>query len=268
MIMDKKTTVIIVAIIFIIAALVAGFYELTIDKELEDKNNVEETTKENKKITTTTKKEENLMDGITVNYHASIKISKDDKVIYFDPFKIDVSSNDADYIFITHSHYDHYSEIDIKKVMKDGTKFIITSDLESKIINLGVSKENILVVYPNEEYNIDDLKFETIPAYNINKTYHKKSYNWVGYNLNLNGTKYYVVGDSDVTEELKNVRCDIIFIPVGGTYTMSDSEAANVVNEIKPSYVVPIHYGEVGSITNAENFVNALNADIKGVILK
>ena len=152
--------------------------------------------------------------------------------------------------------------------MKNGTKFIITSDLESKIINLGVSKENILVVYPNEEYNIDDLEFETIPAYNINKTYHKKSYNWVGYNLNLNGIKYYVVGDSDVTEELKNVKCDVIFIPVGGTYTMSDSEAASVVNEIKPSYSVPIHYGEVGSITNAENFANALNNDIKGVILK
>ncbi len=219
-------------------------------------------------VTTTKKKEKNEMDGITLNYHASIKIKKEGKVIYFDPFKIDNVSNDADYIFITHSHYDHYSEADIKKVMKDDTKFIITSDLQSKVINLGVSKENVTVVYPNENYTIDEIKFDTIPSYNTNKTYHKKSYNWVGYNINVGGVKYYVVGDSDVTDEFKSVKCDVIFVPVGGTYTMTDIEAVEAINEMKPKYAVPIHYGEAGSKENAENFVKKINQNIKGVILK
>lgn len=219
-------------------------------------------------VTTTKKKEKNEMDGITLNYHASIKIKKEGKVIYFDPFKIDNVSNDADYIFITHSHYDHYSEADIKKVMKDDTKFIITSDLKNKVINLGVSKENVTVVYPNENYTIDEIKFDTIPSYNTNKTYHKKSYNWVGYNVNVGGVKYYVVGDSDVTDEFKSVKCDVIFVPVGGTYTMTDIEAVEAINEMKPKYAVPIHYGEAGSKENAENFVKKINQNIKGVILK
>lgn len=263
--MDKKASIIIIAAIFLVAALVAVFNE----------NKIENVEKENKKTTTTKnitttkkKEEENIMDKVTVNYHASIRIEEKDKIIYFDPFKIEGNIGDADYIFITHSHYDHYSESDIKKVMKESTKFVVTSDLESKVIALGVSKDNVMVVYPNESHTIDGIKFDVVPAYNTNKSYHKKSYNWVGYNLDLDGTKYYVVGDSDVTDELKKVKCDVIFVPVGGTYTMTDSEAASIVNEMKPKYAVPIHYDEAGSKANAENFVNLLNKDIKGEMLR
>ncbi len=258
--MKKIGWILIIVIVLLVGTLI--FYNF-IGKEKE----VE--TKENKTtgVPVTEKKEENIMDNITVNYHASIRIEKNEKTIYFDPFKINSASNDADYIFITHSHYDHYSESDIKKVMKNDTKFIVTSDLESKIISLGISKDNLTVVYPNESYAVDDIKFDTIPSYNTNKTYHKKSYNWVGYNVEINGVKYYVVGDSDVTDEFKAVNCDVIFVPVGGTYTMTDSEAAKAVNEMKPKYAVPIHYGETGSKANAENFISNLNASVKGVLV-
>ena len=50
--------------------------------------------------------------------HSTIKISKD-KIIYIDPFNIMENYNDADIIFITHSHYDHFSKDDILKVKKD-----------------------------------------------------------------------------------------------------------------------------------------------------
>ena len=267
--MNKKLYVVIIAIIFLIAALVSYFNETQIEKEENEnktENNVTTTTesdKENEKD-----EEEDIMDGITLNYQSSIRIEKKGMIIYFDPFKITEAKNDADYVFITHSHYDHYSEEDIKKVMNSDTNFIVTNDLESKIKKLGVSDDKITVVYPNENHTVMDLSFEVIPAYNTDKTYHKKSYNWVGYNVDIDGIKYYVVGDSDVTDELKKVNCDVIFIPVGGTYTMTDSEASSVVNEMKPKYAVPVHYDEVGSSVNANNFTDGLNENIKGIILK
>lgn len=257
--MKKIGWVLIIVVVLLIGILITYNF-LGKEKEVETKE------KKTTGVTATQKKEENIMDKITVDYHASIRMEKNNKVIYFDPFKINSASNDADYIFITHSHYDHYSEADIKKVMKNDTKFVVTSDLESKVINLGVSKENLTVVYPNESYVVDDIKFDTIPSYNTNKTYHKKSYNWVGYNVNINGVKYYVVGDSDVTDEFKAVICDVIFVPVGGTYTMTDSEAAKAVNEMKPKYAVPIHYGETGSEANAKGFISALDENIKGIL--
>lgn len=255
---------IICVVVLILSFILLNFKKNDINDDVNDQ-------KDEKKTVSTTYseiKEENLMDGISLNYHSSIRIQKVNKVIYFDPYKIDDSLNDADYIFITHSHYDHYSSEDIKKVMNDNTKFVVTSDLETKVISLGVSSDNITIVYPNNNYTVGDLKFDVITSYNIDKSYHKKSYNWVGYNVAIDGNSYYVVGDSDATDELKGVKCDVIFIPVGGVYTMTDDEAAMAVNEIEPKYAVPIHYGEVGSITNAENFVSKLNDGIKGVILK
>lgn len=263
--MNKKVFLVIIAIVFIVAAILLVLYNEKTDDNV--KNNPTKTV-DFKTTTKSEKKENNTMDGITINYHASIRMEKSVGIIYFDPYKIDAQANDADYIFITHSHYDHYSQDDIKKVMNDNTKFIITTDLESKVKALGVSDDNITVVYPDKEYKVKDINFETIPSYNTNKTYHKKSYNWVGYNVMIDGIKYYVVGDSDATDELKSVKCDVIFIPVGGTYTMTDEEAANVVNQMDVKYAIPIHYGEVGSKTNAENFVSKLNDNINGVVLK
>lgn len=50
-----------------------------------------------------------MLENIEVLCHSSIRINKE-KVIYIDPFKINKNYNDADIIFITHDHYDHFSE--------------------------------------------------------------------------------------------------------------------------------------------------------------
>ena len=79
--------------------------------------------------------------------HSSIKIM-DSKTIYFDPFRINENFNDADYIFCTHSHYDHFSPEDINKVKKGNTKLIVTEDVESEAIKLA-KESNVIVVKPN-----------------------------------------------------------------------------------------------------------------------
>ena len=57
---------------------------------------------------------------IEINCHSSIKINEG-KIIYIDPFKIEKENHDADIIFITHDHYDHYSPEDIEKITKEQT---------------------------------------------------------------------------------------------------------------------------------------------------
>ena len=71
-----------------------------------------------------------MLENIEVLIHSSIKINKG-KVIYIDPYKIDKEYNDADFIFITHSHYDHFSEKDIIKVIKNNTT-VISFEIRSK----------------------------------------------------------------------------------------------------------------------------------------
>ena len=208
-----------------------------------------------------------MLENIEVLYHSSIRISKN-KVIYIDPFKIDKDYNDADIVFITHDHFDHYSEEDIDKVINENTTIIIPEELLTKILRKGINKNAVITVESNKEYMVQGIKFETIPAYNTNKTFHPKENDWVGYIITLDGIRYYIAGDTDITEENRKVKCDVAFVPVGGTYTMNSKEAAQLINEIQPKIAVPIHYGSVvGTKQDATDFIKLLHPSIKGIIL-
>lgn len=208
-----------------------------------------------------------MLENIEVLYHSCIKFNFE-RTIYVDPYGLKESYNDADIILITHSHFDHFSEEDIEKVRKENTVILATNDLYGKLLDLNFKTENIIIVEPNNEYEVLGIKIQTIPSYNINKNFHPKENNWVGYLINIQDKVYYVAGDTDINEDNEKVKCDVSFVPVGGTYTMTAIEAATLVNKIKPEIAVPIHYGSViGNTEDAKTFVQNLDSDIKGEIL-
>ena len=208
-----------------------------------------------------------MLEDIEVLCHSSIKLNTE-KIIYFDPFRINENYHDADIIFITHDHYDHYSEEDIDKVEKTGTIIVAPEDLLDKLLKKRFQKEHIITVKPNESYTVKNIKFTTIPAYNINKQFHPKENKWVGYLIEIDGSSYYIAGDTDITEENQKIKCDVAFVPVGGTYTMNYKEAAELINIIQPKVAVPIHYGSiVGTEQDAANFSKLVSPEIKVEIL-
>ena len=208
-----------------------------------------------------------MLNNIEVLCHSSIRMNKG-KIIYVDPFHIEENYQDADIILITHSHYDHFSEEDIEKVRKDDTIIYVTEDYVENARQLGFSENKIIGVKPNQTYYEGNIEINTVPAYNVNKQFHPKENNWVGYIIKIDGITYYIAGDTDITEENKKIKCDVAFVPVGGTYTMTAKEAAELVNIIKPKVAIPIHYGDiVGTKEDAITFVNSLEDGIDGKIL-
>lgn len=185
------------------------------------------------------------MQEITVNTQSSIKI-KDCKTLYFDPFKIKEEIHDADFIFLTHSHYDHFSKEDILKVQKKNTCFIVPLEMKQQFLtSIEPQIENCIFVTPHMDFEVEDLKIHTLPAYNIDKPYHLKEKNWCGYLVTMNEVCYYIAGDTDFIEEMKEIDADIAFIPIGGVYTMDYKEALCFVKEVKPDILIPIHYGSI-----------------------
>ena len=209
---------------------------------------------------------EELVMKITVNKQSSIRIVSD-KIIYVDP--IDYKAlHDADYIFITHPHWDHFSLVSILELKNENTIFITPKDIVEELLNVGINEENIYVVKPNLTIPLKCLEVKTIPAYNIKTKHHPKKQGWVGYLINIEGLNIYITGDSDCTKESMNVNCDILLLPIGGTYTMDYNEAAKLTNTINPTKVIPTHYGYVvGSLEDALNFKKLLNKNIKCEIL-
>ena len=205
-----------------------------------------------------------MLKNVKVLYHASIVLYDN---IYIDPYKIENETHNAKYLFITHSHYDHFSIEDIEKVRNEDTIFFVTPDCKEKLLEIGVDENRIVTVAPDEMYRVNKIEMQVIPAYNVNKEYHKKEYGWVGYLIKINGVTYYITGDTDVNEDIQNIKYDVLFVPIGGTYTMDYKEAADYTNSIKPKYVIPIHYGTiVGKKEDGIEFAKLLDTKIECLI--
>ena len=196
---------------------------------------------------------------IEINCHSSIRITAN-KTIYFDPFKIVEECHDADIIFITHDHYDHFSIEDIKKIEKDDTVYVIPECMYNML-----GGENVIVVEPGEKTIVEGFETFVVPAYNKLKPFHPKMKGYVGYNVLIEGKRVYVAGDTDMNEDNMKLKCDIALVPVGGKYTMDYKQAAELVKLIKPEIAIPTHYGDiVGDKNDGEKFIGLLDPEIKG----
>jgi L-ascorbate metabolism protein UlaG (beta-lactamase superfamily) len=210
--------------------------------------------------------EDALLKGISLMKNATIRIQRD-KVFYFDPYRIERDLRDADFIFVSHDHRDHLSPEDIRKLIKEDTILVAPESSAALLANEGFG--NVTAVLPLKSYEIGGVSFATVPMYNIGKKFHEKGKNWVGYVVRIDSADYYFAGDTDAIPEMENIKADVAFLPVGGTYTMNASEAARAANTIKPAVAVPMHYGDVaGTAADGEVFIRGLDRSIKGVLLK
>lgn len=205
-----------------------------------------------------------MTDNIEVLTQSCIRIKARVGTIYLDPFRMNEEPHDADFILITHDHYDHFSPEDIEKAGKSDTVLVVPEKMRSKADDVAAIVGRIETVKPGIYREINGLEFETVPAYNTLKPFHPKNAEWVGYILRLDGERIYIAGDTDATKEARAVKCDIALVPIGGTYTMDAKKAAELVNTIRPDVAIPTHYGSiVGSVSDEEVFAQYVKDPVK-----
>ncbi|MEM2855610.1 MAG: MBL fold metallo-hydrolase [Candidatus Nitrosocaldaceae archaeon] len=190
--------------------------------------------------------------------HDSFIISNS-KVIMIDPYRLKKRYK-TDLLLITHEHFDHLSEDDIKKVIDSNTSIIAPKQCEAELKKIRCKE--VIIVKPRDKINVQGVDIEAIAAYNTNKInpatnkpYHPKDDEKVGYVFTLDNVRIYHAGDTDAIEEMKGVKTDIALLPVSGTYVMTPEEAVEAVKMIKPKLIIPMHYGAiVGSKDDAVKF--------------
>jgi L-ascorbate metabolism protein UlaG (beta-lactamase superfamily) len=190
--------------------------------------------------------------------HASVKVAWEDIVIYVDPRTVSGTPQDATAVLVTHSHSDHYVPADIAKVRKADTRFLAPPDVV-KAYGSGQS------VAPGQTVELGQVRVVVVASYNINKTNHPKSNNWVGFIIEIAGKRIYVAGDTDLIPEMQTFgQIDVAFLPAGGTYTMDATEAAEATKYIKPLLAIPYHWGSVvGTRADAEQFAKLAACNVK-----
>ncbi len=204
---------------------------------------------------------------VTINTHSSIRVGGE-KIIYIDPFQITEDKHDADVIFFTHSHYDHFSPEDYRKIAKEDTVFVCPESMEKDALDDGIKKDSLITVKPGDKTEAEGIPVEAVASYNPAKQFHPKENDWVGYVITVEDTRIYICGDMDVMEEGKAVSCDILLVPVGGKYTMNAEEGAELANAVKPKIAIPTHYGNIVGTKDEGDVFEKLVDDTIEVIKK
>ena len=132
----------------------------------------------------------------------------------------------GDIILVSHDHYDHNS---VKSVEKEDSK-VVTDSRKRTISNIEIA-------------GVDSFHDEDFGA---------KRGNNIMYKFIMNGIKFCHLGDLGHELDEESVQkigdVDILFIPIGGTFTVDDKQAWNVINKIKPKIIVPMHY-KIGGLS-------------------
>ncbi len=188
-----------------------------------------------------------VFSGAKVTYfgHASVMLEADGLTIYIDPFVLPKGCKPADVILYTHGHFDHAAAapaITNSKTIAIGHK----CRLPVRMIEIGAKEK------------IGGATVEAVDAYNIGKPFHPKGQG-AGFIIRFKSCAVYLAGDTDFIPEMKNYRCDIAIVPIGGTYTMDASEAADAVSAIMPKVAIPYHYNYLADTkADAESFRSAV----------
>ena len=190
--------------------------------------------------------------GKTVKFHAlvhaSIRIQYDGKEIEIDPVTklgektIDYSAMPkADYLLVTHEHFDHFNQEAIKMLSADKTRFI-TNKRCAEMYGTGEVMAN-----GDKMQVADDFTIEAVPAYNTTEghtQFHPKGRD-NGYILTIDGLRIYIAGDTEDIPEMESVKdIDIAFLPCNQPYTMTTEQLVRAAKIIKPKVLFPYHYGQ------------------------
>ncbi len=178
-----------------------------------------------------------MLDGVTWFRGSSVRIRRAGLEIHVDPIGVPDDSR-ADFILLTHPHYDNFSESDIDRIRTPQTVVVAPATMKKL---LGDADH---FMRPGDMLQLDGLDVLAVPAYNVDKRFHRPEQGWLGYVFTVGGVTFYHAGDTDFLPSMFGIRCDVAFLPCGGHYTMGPEDAARAASACAASLVVPIHWGE------------------------
>lgn len=180
--------------------------------------------------------------------HGSVKMRIGDRWIYVDPVTeatppptnyADMPK--ADFILVTHSHYDHLDAVAVEQLRKEETVVVANGESASKLTaktQVMKNGQSLKLAGGNE--------VKAVPAYNTSEEkqqFHPKGRD-NGYVLTVEGFSIYVAGDTeDIPELTKLKHIDVAFLPCNLPYTMTPQQLLNAAKAFSPKVLFPYHYG-------------------------
>lgn len=182
--------------------------------------------------------------------HSSFRIKGKVATVVTDPFSPTMVGlkfpkvEAADMVTVSHDHEDHNNT-----ALVGGTPFIVTGP---------------------GEYEVAGVTVLGYPTFHDDKKGEERGRNTI-YKMTVDGIRIVHLGDlghklpEEIVDKLGDV--DILFVPVGGHYTIDAAGAAEVVSQIEPLVVIPMHYKREGmakefnEVEGVEKFLKLMGAE-------
>jgi L-ascorbate metabolism protein UlaG (beta-lactamase superfamily) len=195
--------------------------------------------------------------------HSCYQVIINGKKIIFDPFitpndlakDIDINTIEADYIIISHGHFDHIADAEaIAK--RTGAKIIANFEIVTWYEQKGVEKTHPMNIGGSWEFDFGTVKCVNAVHSSVlpDGTYGGNSMGFVitfeeeGLEKNL-----YYAGDTALHFDMKLIQeefdhIDYAFLPVGDNFTMGIFDALKTADWVNADVVIPMHYDTFGYI--------------------
>ena len=198
--------------------------------------------------------------------HAGVKI-EDDKVLLIDPWLNDnplakIKAEEitkADYIIVTHNHFDHINDVPTIAINTGATVVGIIETVEDL-----AAKDCKKTIGCNIGGPVKLLGLELI----FTQAFHSMSSNPSGVIIFYKNKTIYHAGDTGIFGDMKLIGemypIDLAFLPVGGHFTMGPQEANKAIQLLNPKKIVPIHYNTFDIIKQEINhdLIRATKAEL------
>lgn len=188
---------------------------------------------------------------ITWHGHSAVGLETDGYRILVDPYFTDnpaadapASAIDADYILVSHGHFDHVGDtLDLAK--RTGATVISNFEIVGWYSKHGVEKTHAQHIGGGHQHPFGYLKF-TLALHGSGLPDGTDGGNPVGFLLTANdGKKVYLAQDTGLFGDMKLIGeegLDVALVPIGDNFTMGPDDALRAVKFLQPKVVIPIHY--------------------------
>jgi L-ascorbate metabolism protein UlaG (beta-lactamase superfamily) len=216
---------------------------------------------------------------ITWYGHATLGLEAEGTTLLVDPYftgnpaaTTTAEKIDADYILVTHGHFDHVSDA-VAIAKRTGATVLSNFEIAEWMGKQGVQKTHGQHIGGGHSFPFGNVKL-TPALHGSGLPDGTNGGNPAGFLLSLkDGMKIYISGDTGLFSDMQLIGregIDVALLPIGDNYTMGPDDAYKAVELIKPKHVIPIHYNTWDLIAqDADKWAERVNKlGVKAHVLK
>ncbi|HEY8416130.1 MAG TPA: metal-dependent hydrolase [Thermaerobacter sp.] len=208
--------------------------------------------------------------------HASWELTTSGgRIILFDPWingnpkaAVKIEDLKADYILITHDHFDHASDLPAV-VEQTGATVILQPETAARYQKEGVPEDKCKPMNIGGSVELDGIVVTMTEAYHSSETGEPAGF----IVTQEDGKRVYDAGDTGIHCNMATwaelYPLDVAILPIGGHFTMDPRQAAHALTFLKPKVAIPQHFGTFPLLVpSADDFVRFAREKAPGTEIK